>query len=911
MTQVFSRRRFLEITAATGAISAVNEPLYSAIGRGSTGREAGDVTSRPVVFWFTDGVQPNDVVMAVGGNLESVLDVRVWRLPDGILGEPGSENLGPSPEAVTVKTLQPNESSFKFQLPVSWKQGLFGMHFNGGTIVLLNRPLLWFIQPTQLLPGLADNEVSAGREVQIVGKDLLLPDESCSATIAFRPVGEKWMHISPTKSERYSLIASLPAGLAGGRYELAVHPGSGGLEGWSAPLPFTVKSPEVWPQNIWNVRDHGAHGDGVKDDSEVVRKVLAMAEANGGGVVYFPWGTYRLSGYIVVPARVVLKGEQRDATILMWPEPMATSVKDFEKAAIYTSSQFGIEDLTIIARNFDTTLLDLSAENTHPGSVEKDVLRYYKPWSQYRDTFLRRVRFQQWLDAGRPPITNDLALDAKFYKEDQCFNIRIIHCNNLEVSACVFQGGSNMFMNITNSRITNNSFSNGMNYCWTVLGGGARRLVCTGNDIRASSSFGFGSISLQYVYAAHNTTNNFVRGEREGMTLDVSSMPSVRAVAEYWGTPVALTNDPGNVTLTFPLSTAPANLDGFRTSFLPGAFRGGTAILHAYDGGPGGGQTRKILDNSADTVTLDQPWQTPPDTLPRRLYLELSPRKSESSGTNAWVGYISGVGPASLTANPTHSWVPGEFIGSAVLIFTGKGAGQYRVVTANTENEIALDRPWDVVPERGEAIGIWAMVRHFIFYKCEGFDTSDFGQLYGSGYDYVMDSCHIERSQGNWAQMGWFVQMRNIESYFGYSYHKGVGPSGPSPEGTEPYALVGLNGGQLRLTKFAQLQYPEIPSGTAIMVDKLLDKPIPCGRATVLRRNHLMWNQRIVLGQSTSKSVPPRFLDAVVDNNLIEHSDVGVFLGAESERVVAVSNRFVDVKKPYIANGSGFLMLKP
>lgn len=900
MTNDVSRRAFLQMASAgTAALALLPKPLGAV-----------DLPGSPVVFWATEGVLPNDLVMAVGGSLAGVQEVAAWRLRDDPPATPADGLPAPPNTATTLKTIQANDRSFKVQLPHDWKPGVFAMRPRGGQTLLLNRPLLWFIQPTKLLPGLSDNEVAPGTEVQVVGKDLLLPDGSGSSLIAIRAAGDRWQTFPATSADRYSILAKLPATLAPGAYELALHNGCGGAASWSAPLAFHVKQPENWPQRQWNVREHGLRGDGITDDTDALRAMLADVENNGGGIVYFPWGTYRLSKTIVIPRRVVLRGEQRDATILMWPEPMATKVADFAKAAIYTSSQFGIEDLTIIARNFDTTLLDLSNENTHPRSVDPEVLRYYRPWSQYRDIFLRRVRFQQWLDAGRPPITEDMALDKKFYLTDQCFNIRIVRCSNIEVSDCAFQGGSNMFMNVTNSRVTGNSFSNDMNYCWTVLGGGARRLVCTGNDLRASSSFGFGSIGLQYVYAAHNKTSNFVRGEREGMTLDVSSMPGLRAAAEYWGSPVAITNEPGNVTLTFPPPDAPANEDGFRTGFLPGSFRGGLAVLRAYDGGPGGGQTRHIVDNGAHTVTLDHPWQTPPDTTPRPLYLELQPRKSESAGTNAWVGDIVSAGPASLTAKPALNWIPGEFIGSTVLIFTGKGAGQYRIITANTETELTLDRAWDVMPERGEAIGVWAMTRHFIFYKCDGVDTSDFGQLYGSGYDYIMDSCHIERSQGNWAQMGWFVQMKNIESFFGYSFHKGIGPRGPSPEQTVPHGLIGLNGGQLRLTKFPQLQYPEIPTGSSIMVDQLLGRPIPGGRAIVLRRNHLMWNQRIVLGSQTDKGAPPRFIDAVIDNNLIEHSDVGVYLGAEVERVAATSNRFVDVTEPYYTHrGDSTLIL--
>lgn len=50
------------------------------------------------------------------------------------------------------------------------------------------------------------------------------------------------------------------------------------------------------PANTYNVKSYGATGDGVKDDSFALQLALNDCNANGGGVVYFPEGTY-LIGY--------------------------------------------------------------------------------------------------------------------------------------------------------------------------------------------------------------------------------------------------------------------------------------------------------------------------------------------------------------------------------------------------------------------------------------------------------------------------------------------------------------------------------------------------------------------------------------------------------------------------------------
>ena len=160
---------------------------------------------------------------------------------------------------------------------------------------------------------------------------------------------------------------------------------------------------------------------------------------------------------------------------------------------------------------------------------------------------------------------------------------------------------------------------------------------------------------MKYVYSAHNRSYNFVRGEREAMTLDISALP----------TPVTQSNI-------------------------------------------------------------------------------------------AWFGLPTSVAGQKLTLTGIKAQ-PGEFVGLAVMILDGPGAGQYRVITANTPTEFTVDRSWDVPPTTDSTVGLWSLMRHMIIYKCEGYDCSAFSQLYGSFYDFTIDSCRVERNQGLWGQSGWFV----------------------------------------------------------------------------------------------------------------------------------------------------------
>ena len=61
-----------------------------------------------------------------------------------------------------------------------------------------------------------------------------------------------------------------------------------------------------------NVRDFGATGAGVVDDSGAVQAALDVAGAAGGGAVYLPPGDYRLDSPLTIPSGVALQGIGRN-----------------------------------------------------------------------------------------------------------------------------------------------------------------------------------------------------------------------------------------------------------------------------------------------------------------------------------------------------------------------------------------------------------------------------------------------------------------------------------------------------------------------------------------------------------------------------------------------------------------------
>ena len=549
----------------------------------------------PVVFWSPDSIEQGNTVLLYGGGLASAEKISVGQLPDGSAEHPNAE-IDVAVATQDVPPIQPCENSVKFQMPEKLSPGIYEVivHSPSGASqpVILNRPEIWFFQPAKLQPGLSQNQAPPGAMVQVIGKNFLLPGDKGSPRAELHSADGKWISLALTNVERFSLRAQLPADLAEGRYELWIHNGFGGASGWGGPLAVEIKKPDVWPDKIFNVKEFGAKGDGVANDTAAICAALAAADKNGGGIVFLPWGTYRLTNYFVIPERTILRGAGRDATVLQWPVDEPKTRADFSPCAAYGVARYAVEDLTMIVRKVDTLFTDLSDRNV------PNELKALKP-AVSRDVFFRRVNFQHWLMCSHPDRDVELwnvttnaqgkTVPSQF-DGDHATLVRVGAMDNFEFSDCQVQGGQTHFKNLRNARETGNYFASGMGYSYVEMGGGAHQMICESNEIHGSSSWGYGAIAMKQVYSAHNRSYNFVRGEREAMTLDISALP----------TPVTQSNI-------------------------------------------------------------------------------------------AWFGLPTRIASQTLTLTGIKAQ-PGEFVGLAVMVLDGPGAGQYRVITANTPTEFTVDR---------------------------------------------------------------------------------------------------------------------------------------------------------------------------------------------------------------------------
>jgi len=111
----------------------------------------------------------------------------------------------------------------------------------------------------------------------------------------------------------------------------------------------TSRSYTTWlGELVVSVKDFGALGDGTTDDRNAIQTAITRVSARGGGWVYFPAGTYKITGAIgITDPRVSICGAGRGAAII---KNFSTSLN-----AITISNVFGASSGATIVQDISIT----------------------------------------------------------------------------------------------------------------------------------------------------------------------------------------------------------------------------------------------------------------------------------------------------------------------------------------------------------------------------------------------------------------------------------------------------------------------------------------------------------------------------------------------------------------------------
>ncbi len=299
--------------------------------------------------------KPNDTVLITGDNLgKNVGSAQLYQIPTAAVDvtnpqyvketrfDSNSTDAGvvtsatpytfDENNAINVEIVQKTATGLKFVLPESNEKAAYAVklntaHFDEATgnplyeskYLYLNNPYInYYISD--------DGEFATqGGWIRLIGENLYI-DDAHDVTVVLKSIATgECTSLDVTKlidGDAYSVTAAVPQTTAVGEYEVFIHNGYGDNTCWSEPKVIKIKessSKEKWrAKGTFNVKDYGAVGDSKINDTPAIIRAIDAAVQNGGGIVYFPRGQYRLISTLVVPEYISLEGEDMENTMLFW-----------------------------------------------------------------------------------------------------------------------------------------------------------------------------------------------------------------------------------------------------------------------------------------------------------------------------------------------------------------------------------------------------------------------------------------------------------------------------------------------------------------------------------------------------------------------------------------------------------------
>lgn len=197
----------------------------------------------------------------------------------------------------------------------------FNLSSGSGTLVLPSAPLDRSVMGAKVVSMSGSNTLT----VQTGGTDVF--DVAGGVTsITLNQLDQSVMLEYSAAAGIWYQIANYTSGIVG------LTPIANGGTGQSAAptagqsLVATSGTATKFVPGMLNVMAFGAAGNGTADDTAAINAALAAANAQGGGVVYLPWGTYLVSGTLSIPPYVTLAGQAAISLNLLTPPTSVTRI---------------------------------------------------------------------------------------------------------------------------------------------------------------------------------------------------------------------------------------------------------------------------------------------------------------------------------------------------------------------------------------------------------------------------------------------------------------------------------------------------------------------------------------------------------------------------------------------------------
>lgn len=462
----------------------------------------------------------------------------------------------------SIQRLEKNKAVITIDKKVpKWSMYLIwpGNKYGYGKPIAVNKTDAWWLGPAK---------ASRGSTVSVFGRNLSQFNDSVSSNIYIKPARGKGLWARVIRVNPYKVDFIVPNELSNGEYEVWTHNGHGAKYGWSGPLKLHVTLPTQWVQTTFNVKDYGALGNGVSDDTDAIYRTLAAAAKSSRSTVYFPGGTYIISRMLNPTDNTRWKGDGQEKTFIK----CGTGFSAKSDAMIYGSvNTLEVSDLT-----FDT--------NNNFRAIHSSPF------------FLRgssNVRLQ------------NVTFSFQNYDVWQLDNTNEVFIRNCKIIGKIsFLGkASQLFIDSCNFYLTNDA-ENAL-HSWGGNGISLTNSTCRdydNKDINNGAGWGKG----RFFHAAGNagSTRHTYLGNNRTYDLAVRPVGTDQNSGEQFLWEGFSAKWSGVASAS---SQSETNLRQFSKTLAPGMF------IAVITKGRGVGQSRWVRSDKGSAIVLERPWNVPPD----------------------------------------------------------------------------------------------------------------------------------------------------------------------------------------------------------------------------------------------------------------------------------------------------------
>jgi len=482
-------------------------------------------------------------------------------------------------------------------------------------------------------------EIAANTPFRIYGRNLYVGQTASKVTLIDTQTNAS-LDATVTAGDPYRLYATAPAGIIPGHaYQVKVTSAfgstvadqtllgrTGGVDYFGLGVPwgadFIYQDGPTYKKGVagTNEKDHHvyditndpsltlhAKGDGVTDATPAIQAAIELVKSHGGGIVYFPPGTYRLASptgtSVALRSGVVLQGHSAsDTKIVFGPKTQQDASYAFTAIWWEPGTRLsGIVDLTL--QNIDTSSQAVCNISTSNGDVSKVFLQRVnwdlgsgKPiYVQGDRIVIANSTFRQAINSQIPRSTGDSGLGPFYVSRATNFLLRN---NNIS-----WFSNFVMLNSLTNAVIDGNHFTRGADQIvagqqqtsWPYM----QKPIAVGDVVQRSTGRQI-AVNFSKNVVIHSNTFDTSGNPLKGNWNDGETILSE-------GGGATRTEDTGTVTAATNLTVT----DNSRCS--------GTCSWNYYPNsilsivsGVGAGQTRHIVSRSGNTFTVDQPWDVMP-----------------------------------------------------------------------------------------------------------------------------------------------------------------------------------------------------------------------------------------------------------------------------------------------------------